>query len=197
MSLRRRRLAATALVATAPFVLSACGTSFNAQTNQQYQPGIGANVRDLDKPVQVYNGLFVDNGDGTATFSGALLARGEDEQTIESIEITPGDGQSVEATLSGPMRLPAEVLVPVGEAGEIFVESPDVQAGYYVTMTLNLASGDQVSLRVPVEPRRDMYASVAQTPGTPGTPGDVTGETGAEVDPDFGVEGESNLDTEE
>ncbi|RLV54888.1 hypothetical protein D9V41_13795 [Aeromicrobium phragmitis] len=196
MSLRRRRLAATALVATAPFVLSACGTSFNAQTNQQYQPGIGANVRDLDAPVQVYNGLFVDNGDGTATFSGALLARGEDERIVESVEVTPEEGQSVEAVLPGTLRLPAEVLVPVGEAGEIFVESPAVRAGYYVSMTLTLASGDQVSLRVPVEPREEMYASVAQTPSTPEAPGDDTGETGVEVDPDFGVEGESTLDTE-
>lgn len=193
----RRRLAATALVAASPFALSACGTSFNAQTNQQYQPGIGTNVRDLDVSVQVYNGLFVDNGDGTATFSGAFLARGEDEQIIESVEVSPGEGQSVQATLVAPLRLPAEVLVPVGENGEIFVESPDVRAGYYVTMTITLASGEEISLQVPVEPREEMYASVARTPSTPEPPGDLTGETGVEVDPSIGVEGESNLDIED
>ncbi|WP_140400217.1 hypothetical protein [Aeromicrobium sp. PE09-221] len=176
MSLRRRRIAAIALVAASPLVLSACGTSFSAQTNQQYQQSIGANLRDIDAPVQIYNGLFVDNGDGTATFSGALLARAED-QVVESVEVT-ASGTDVNATPSGTptlvdlpngIELRAELLAPVGADGEIIVEDDEIVEGRYALLTLNLASGGQVSLNVPVVARSEMYSSVATESRTPST----------------------------
>lgn len=174
VSLRRRRLAAIALVAASPLVLSACGTSFSAQTNQQYQQSIGANLRDIDAPVQIYNGLFVDNGDGTATFSGALLARSED-RVIESVEVT-ASGTDVNATPSGTptvvdlpngLELTAEMLAPLGEGGEIIVDNEDVVEGRYALLTLNLASGEQVSLNLPVVARTEQYSSVATESQTP------------------------------
>lgn len=174
VSLRRRRLAAIALVAASPLVLSACGTSFSAQTNQQYQQSIGANLRDIDAPVQIYNGLFVDNGDGTATFSGALLARSED-RVIESVEVT-ASGTDVNATPSGTptvvdlpngLELTAEMLAPLGEGGEIIVDNEDVGEGRYALLTLNLASGEQVSLNLPVVARTEQYSSVATESQTP------------------------------
>ncbi|TSD68197.1 hypothetical protein [Aeromicrobium piscarium] len=174
MSLRRRRIAAIALVAASPLVLSACGTSFSAQTNQQYQQSIGANLRDTDAPVQIYNGLFVDNGDGTATFSGALLARAED-QVVESVEVT-SSGTDVTASPSGTptlvdlpngIELTAELLAPVGADGEIIVEDDEVVEGRYALVTLNLSSGQQVSLNVPVVARSEMYSSVATESQTP------------------------------
>ncbi|OUZ07459.1 hypothetical protein BHE97_16725 [Aeromicrobium sp. PE09-221] len=176
VSLRRRRIAAIALVAASPLVLSACGTSFSAQTNQQYQQSIGANLRDIDAPVQIYNGLFVDNGDGTATFSGALLARAED-QVVESVEVT-ASGTDVNATPSGTptlvdlpngIELRAELLAPVGADGEIIVEDDEIVEGRYALLTLNLASGGQVSLNVPVVARSEMYSSVATESRTPST----------------------------
>ena len=174
VSLRRRRIAAIALVAASPLVLSACGTSFSAQTNQQYQQSIGANLRDTDAPVQIYNGLFVDNGDGTATFSGALLARAED-QTVESVEVT-SSGTDVTASPSGTptlvdlpngLELTAEVLAPVGTDGEIIVEDDEIVEGRYALLTLNLSSGQQVSLNVPVVARSEMYPSGATESRTP------------------------------
>lgn len=174
VSLRRRRIAAIALVAASPLVLSACGTSFSAQTNQQYQQSIGANLRDTDAPVQIYNGLFVDNGDGTATFSGALLARAED-QVVESVEVT-SSGTDVNASPSGTptlvdlpngIELTAELLAPVGADGEIIVEDDEVVEGRYALVTLNLSSGQQVSLNVPVVARSEMYSSVATESQTP------------------------------
>ena len=174
VSLRRRRIAAIALVAASPLVLSACGTSFSAQTNQQYQQSIGANLRDTDAPVQIYNGLFVDNGDGTATFSGALLARAED-QVVESVEVT-SSGTDVNASPSGTptlvdlpngIELTAELLAPVGADGEIIVEDDEVVEVRYALVTLNLSSGQQVSLNVPVVARSEMYSSVATESQTP------------------------------
>lgn len=176
VSLRRRRLATIALVATAPFVLSACGTSFGAQTNQQYQPGIGANLRDKDAPVEIYGALFVENGDGTATFSGTFLTH-DDDRALESVQVTSSEGTSAEAVLAEPLELPAEVLVPVGEDGKIIVENEDLRAGYYASVTFTLASGDQVSLNVPIEERGPVYSDVARTPAAPEPAGDPAGES--------------------
>ena len=67
------RLAALAAIAT--LGLAGCaGTGMDAQTNAQYQPGIGANVR--SGSIQLFNALAVDNGDGTATFSMSIRATG-------------------------------------------------------------------------------------------------------------------------
>src|SRR4051794_5238829 len=68
------RLAAAAAVAMV--ALGGCsGTGMDAQTNAQYQSGVGANVR--TGSIQLYNALAVDNGDGTATFSASILNRDE------------------------------------------------------------------------------------------------------------------------
>jgi len=171
VSLRRRRIAAIALVAAAPFVLSACGTSFGAQTNQQYQPSVGANLRDTDVPVQIYGGLLVDNDDGTATFSGVLLARGDDDQTLTSAEITPSAsdtnatpaGSPTTVKLASPLDLPAETPVRLGDEGEIIVKSDDLTAGEYALITLELDSGEQVSLNIPVVVRTSTYDSVSKS----------------------------------
>lgn len=158
MSTRRRTIAAIALAVSAPFALSACGTSFGAQTNQQYQAGVGANLR--TGPVGVYNGLFVDNGDGTATFSGGLLAT--EAQTIESVTV---DGAAKK--LARPISLKPGALLTLGSAGEIIVRS-DIAAGDYVTINFAATPGGDVSLEVPVVRRTDMYADVARRPAAGG-----------------------------
>lgn len=172
MSIRRRRLAAIALVVTAPLTLSACSTSFGAPTNQQYQQGIGANLR--EGSVQIYNGLFVDNEDGTATFSGAFLAR-EEDQVITSASVTPSLGAPVPVTLEAPIELAAEDLLPVGSQGKIIVASDAVEAGRYVTLTLGTSSGE-VTLDVPVVERTEMYSSVATEPVATAESEDLTPE---------------------
>lgn len=152
----RRTLAAIVLAATAPFALSACGTSFGAQTNQQYQAGIGANLR--TGPVEVYNGVFVDNGNDTFTFSGALLA--EEPQTIESVSI---DGTTKK--LAQPIELEADLLLTLGSKGEVIVSSDDIDAGDYVTVTFAASPGGDVSIEVPVVERTETYKSVAKRSG--------------------------------
>ena len=94
-SSRRLAPAAALLAATAALGLSACsGTGMDAQTNAQYQAGVGANVR--SGPIQVYNALAVDNGDGTATLSAAILNRDTTPAKLKSADATASDGSAVD-----------------------------------------------------------------------------------------------------
>ena len=68
-TVRRRRIAATALAMTAALTLGGCGTSFNAQTTHIYQPAVGANHHG---EMDVLNTLLVANDDGSATLSAGI-----------------------------------------------------------------------------------------------------------------------------
>lgn len=176
----RRTIAAIALAAVAPFALSACGTSFGAQTNQQYQAGIGANLR--TGPVEVYNGLFVDNGDGTATFSGALLST--EDQTIESLTV---NGQP--KRLAKPISLRGGQLLTLGPNGLIVVKGDGIKAGFYATIDFAARPGGDVSVQVPIVERTSEYDSVAKRAGGSAAP---TQEE--QADPAEGDEGRSDQD---
>ena len=159
----RRTIAAIALTVAAPFALSACGTSFNAQTNQQYQAGVGSNLR--TGPIQVYNGLFVSNDDSdempSATFSGGLLSA--EPQKIIQVSVA-ADGATVTAEPSVPVNLEANKLKTLGAAGEFVISMESLVPGAVVTVTFESASGDVASLEVPVVERTEMYADVATKP---------------------------------
>ena len=72
-TVRRRRIAATALATTALLSLGACGTSFNAQTSKVYQAAVGADHRgELD----VMNTQLVANDDGSATIQRTIIFKG-------------------------------------------------------------------------------------------------------------------------
>lgn len=157
-----RTFSTAVVAAVASLVLSACGTGFGAQTNQQYQASIGANLRTGD--LHLYNALFVDNGDGTATFSASALAT--DDLSISVATVTPTSGSPITVTLAEPVELPADELVTFGSAGEIVVESADVTAGGYTEITLSGDGGD-ATLEVPVVERISDYESVARTPAEP------------------------------
>lgn len=148
----RRTIAALAVAAVAPFALSGCGTSFGAQTNQQYQAGVGANLR--TGPVEVYNGLFVANPSGTATFSGGVLSR--DETTITAVTV---DGKQVRIQ---PIELAPNTLKTLGAGGEIV--APGIEPGAYVTIVMTTQDSD-VTVEVPVVERTEEYAEVAQASG--------------------------------
>ncbi len=144
---------------TAPFALSACGTSFDAQTNQQYQAADGANLR--TGPIHVYNGLFVDNGDGRATFSGALLSA--DPQEIVKFSVNK-DATTGTFSLNPTIQLEANELKTLGPGGEVIFGMEGATAGTYVTVTFESASGDVASLEVPIVERTEMYDDVSKTP---------------------------------
>lgn len=159
--MKTRRLTATLVLAvTAPFALSACGTGFSAQTNQQYQASVGANLR--SGPIGIYNGLFVHNSGMEATFSGALLS--DADVTITKVSVT-SDGGTGTFDLPKPIELKADVLKTLGPAGEVVVGMESLKPGNYVTVGFITDDGAEVSLEVPVVTRTAVYRDVARVSG--------------------------------
>ncbi len=72
-------------------LLAGCGTGFQAQTNQIYQPGPGITVR--DGGVYAINTLIVTDGNGNGTLVAALVNQAARPDTLVSRgghEHTPG-----------------------------------------------------------------------------------------------------------
>jgi hypothetical protein len=140
------------------FALSGCGTGFGAQTNQQYDGGIGNNAR--GPHVQVLNALFVDNADSTATFSAALLNLDDTAHTLTSAEAATADGSAVALTFAAPRELKPNTYVHPGATGDIILTGK-FPAGGFVEITLNFAGAAPVTIDAPVVTRTDTYESVA------------------------------------
>ncbi len=122
-TVRTRRLTAATLMLTAALGLTACGTGGSTQTNQQYQPGIGANVRTGD--VRLYNALLVANTDDTYALSVGLLNTTDEEQTLESVTVRPLEGSgSVTAEPALPVELQPRQLYTLGRQGEVAPGGP-------------------------------------------------------------------------
>lgn len=155
MSNRRLRIAATAIALASTFALSACSSNFGAQTNHSYQAAVGSNVR--SGPIQVFNALFVDNQDGTATFSGALLS------PEGSQEIVSANAEGAEVTLAAPITLEEQTLLTIGAEGEIIASLDPSAVGRNIKLTLTGADGDSVTVSAVVVERTEMYDSVAKT----------------------------------
>jgi len=163
-SVRRRRLTAVSLTVVAGLSLSACGTSFNAQTNRVYQPAVGANTRG---DVESHNTLLVSNRDGSATLSAGLLNNVDESQTLTSVTVTDGDGDDL--TVRSPkiaLPLPSGVLTTVGGVtdGGVFVVAEGAEPGAYVNVTYTFSGSGELTVKSPVVSRAehaDEYDAVA------------------------------------
>ncbi len=158
---RLRSAAAPLLVATVIALAGCSGTGVDAQTNQQYQPGAGANLRTGE--VQLYNTLAVDNGDGTATLSAVIVNTSERTQKLDAASATTADGTSVDSQIGPAIIGPGDSFNTGPEATVVF--RGDVTAGDYVTITLAFNRAGDVTIDAPVVTRTEMYSDVAETPG--------------------------------
>lgn len=158
-TVRRRRLTAASLAVTAALTLSACGTSFDAQTNQVYQPAVGANERG---DVDALHTLLVGNADGTATLSAGLVNHLEDEQTLASVAVVNGDGEKL--TVRAPrtaLALPQNVLTQSGgDAATAFTIAEGAEPGDYVDITFTFSDSGPLRVKAPVVARSAEYDSV-------------------------------------
>lgn len=163
-TVRTRRLTAASMILAASLGLSACGTGGGAATNQQYQPGIGANLRTGD--VQLYNALLVAGSDDTLAFSAGVLNTTDSPQTLESVTITPlGGSGSVTAEPAAAVELSPRQLFTVGRAGELAgIDGATLPVGRYADVTLTFSDAGEVEISVPVVARNASYADVAATP---------------------------------
>lgn len=165
-TVRTRRLTAATLMLTAALGLAGCGVGDDAQTSQQYQPGIGANLRTGD--VQLYNALLVANTDDTLAFSAGLLNTTDEEQTLESATFRPrGGSATVTADLPVEVVLEPRQLFTIGREGELAgIDGAELPVGRYVDVTLTFSGAGEVEISVPVVARNESYADVAATPAS-------------------------------
>jgi hypothetical protein len=193
-SLRRAAIAAVVL---AP-VLAACG--FNAQTDQPYQPAEG--VLNRDKDVDVLNALIVSGENGSGTFV-ANLVNNNVEQADKLVSVTGPEITVPANALGGPAAgttIPAGGALNLAADGRISVTGEGVVAGKFVEVTLAFASGDQVTVRVPVVRNDGDYADVplpsAEPTATP-TDGTTADPSVPSQDPSQGPGQEPTGDTAE
>lgn len=181
-TVRTRRLTAASMILAASLGLSACGTGGGAATNQQYQPGIGANLRTGD--VQLYNALLVAGSDDTLAFSAGVLNTTDSPQTLESVTITPlGGSGSVTADPATDVELAPRQLFTIGRAGELAgIDGATLPVGRYADVTLTFSDAGEVEISVPVVARNASYADVAETPPSDTTDEQEATEEAAEAD---------------
>jgi copper(I)-binding protein len=165
-SLRPRVAVATLFAATAVALAGCSGTGIDAQTNQQYQAGTGANLR--TGQVQLYNTLAVDNGDGTATLSAVVINTTDQTQKLVAAAATATDsGEQIEVEAAPAIIGPGDSF-NTGPAATVMLTGGTVEAGDYVTVTLAFDRAGEVTIEAPVVPRTEMYSEVAEEPGGSG-----------------------------
>ena len=160
-SARRRRLVAATAAATAVLALGGCGSGFSAQTNQVYQPGIGANHRG---EIDVMNTLLVANDDTSATLSASLINKTGNDESLSSITVTTLGGDELKVRANKiRLSLPPGVSTVIGSTSDpsgIRVIGGAV-AGNYVKITLNFNNAAAVTIEAPVVTRTAEYDRVA------------------------------------
>jgi hypothetical protein len=149
----RRRLAAATLVLLVP-ALAAC-SSFEYQTDQVYQPGVGVN--DRSGTVDVLGAVVVRTSEGEGTLVASLV--NTDPEQEDSLTTVSGDG--LETDVVSPVDLAPDSLLNLAEEGAVMVNGDRVAPGNWVRMTLEFESGQQTEINVPVVSRTGEFADVS------------------------------------
>lgn len=140
--------------------MGGCGTGFDAQTNQVYQPAVGANARG---DVDVLNTLLVANPDGSATISAGLQNNLDDVERLSSVSVTTFDDEPL--TVRSPrIALPLEpgLLTTIGtEDSAVFLVEEGAEEGAYVKVTFTFADSAPLTIEAPVVARNSEYDDVA------------------------------------
>lgn len=147
----RRRLAAASLVLLLPG-LGACG--FDAQTNQVYQPAVGANEK--GESVDVLGAVVVSEEEGSGTFVASLVNTALDQDD----QLTGITGEDLEVELNEPVDLPADDIVNLADAGVALVTGEQVAPGGYTRLTLEFGGGQKTEINVPVVAPEEEFAEV-------------------------------------
>jgi hypothetical protein len=140
-------LAVAAVVLAAP-ALSSCGVSFDAQTDQVYNPAVG--VDDRDGNVDVLNALIVSGTDGSGTVVASLVNNDQvDDDTLRSVAGAGADA-GLKVTPGGKTAIAAGSLLNLAKEGSITVRGQRVRPGNFVELTFNFDRGEAATLKVPV-----------------------------------------------
>lgn len=143
----RRSIAAAAVVLAAP-VLSSCGVSFGAQTDQVYNPTVGVDAR--NGSVDVLNALIVSGTDGSGTVVATLV--NNDTQNADTLRGVSGAGSdsNLSVKTAGSTAIPADGLLNLAQSGRITARGKRVVPGNFVTITFSFDRGQAITVDVPV-----------------------------------------------
>ncbi len=160
----RRGLAATALVAVSPALVS-CG--FDPQTNRTYQPAIGMSLRESQVDVLGATVVADDTGSGrfVATFVNNAAARPDRVVGISGA----GKDTGVQVQASSAIDLAPGGLVNLATDGEppVLITGPAIRPGYLVNLRYDFARADSVTFQAIVVAPFDQYADLG--PGSVST----------------------------
>ena len=160
----RRSIAAAAVLLAAP-VLSSCGVSFGAQTDQVYNPSAG--VDDRSGEVDVLNALIVSGTDGSGTVVATLV--NNDQGNDDRLTKVTGAGADAKLTVTpgGETSIPAAGLLNLATKGSIAVRGQRVVPGNFVKLTFSFDRAEMITVDVPVLSATDPdYADVPLPSGS-------------------------------
>lgn len=166
----RRRLAAASLALLVP-ALGACG--FDAQTDQVYQPGVGANER--GDSVDVLGAVVVSEEKGSGRFISSLVNTELDqEDQLDTIT-----GSDVQVELPSPVALGPDSIVNLADdsVDQIAVTGEGIEAGAYTRLTLTFQSGQTTEINVPVVAAEEEFSSVGPSPSESASPSESPTES--------------------
>ena len=154
-----RRLLRTCAATAVVLASSACGSNFDAQTNQVYQQAIGTNSRVGD--VYALNVFIVAEG-GRGTLVGALLNNAQTADELVAVEASD-DGSPVRTSFrDSGLPLPQDRLVQLAQDRPIVgIRGDAVTAGAVIEVTLRFNNAAPVRLEAPIVAPTGPYASIA------------------------------------
>ena len=143
----RRSIAAAVVVLAVP-VLSSCGVSFGAQTDQVYNPSVG--VDDQSGDVDVLNALIVSGTNGSGTVIATLVDN--DQQNADTLKGVAGAGADASATVkvSGDTAIPAGGVLNLADDSGVSITAKRVAPGNFVKLTFSFDRAEAITLSVPV-----------------------------------------------
>ncbi len=141
-----RRLAAAAMILAAP-ALSSCHTSFGAQTDQVYTPGVGVN--DRSGMVDVLHALVVTDGfGGNRVIAG--LANKHQTEADELIDVSSTEEGVLVDLMDGETEIPPAGFLQLADAAFVGIAGDGVKLGGFVEVTFTFRNAEPVTLNMPV-----------------------------------------------
>lgn len=159
--LQGRRRAAVAALLLLP-ALASCGVSFDAQTDEVYNPAQGVNNR--KGTVDVLNALIVSGTDGTGRLIAGLANEVDADDKLTGV--TGGDSsQGLQITVGqGETTIPGQGFLQLADDEapmiEVIGDPAVVKPGQFLRVVLSFENGEAAELNVPVVAPGEDFAYV-------------------------------------
>lgn len=161
----RARLSALAATAVLP-ALAACGAGTSAQTNQQYDPGVGVNWREGE--IYAINTLVVANDSGQGTIVAALVNQSDQDDRLTGVTAQDNAGDPLQVGIvSGGVDIPPSQAVQLANEGDVSVSGDGLKPGSFIDVHLSFEKAASIDLKIPVVDHSGDFESVPINEPTP------------------------------